>query len=449
VEQGPRRRQLIACALAVALAGLLAGGLAPASARAGTWTLASCTQPSGQPAPTDGWATGWFNGTQTGGSGDTDTCGQGGSLASIEEGFGNISQGPEWVFTAPQGQTIAGGTINGTVAAPSGETWMSTPNNGNNAADVFAYCAFNSSCGPNFTQTATFGIAHPGGTSIYAVALCHDPSGSLTCPTSNGLNAEVSIHSALIELNDSALPTGSNFSGPLLERNAHGVAGLLFTAADPNEPTAANPTPGYGPGLYAVTVQIDGLTGYQGTPDANGGQCVALGSGAGGLIFDHAQPCKPLASVDVPVDTRRVPDGAHELKVFVTDAAGDTAPVLDEEISTLNPTTTPAVRGRRRVRARLVVSWHWDGARTVVRYVKSGGMPRRGQVAVRCRGPHCPRLAIKRVSTARAGRLWRSLARRVFVAGDRLDVTITSSGLKAERIEFTFRADGKPGARLL
>ena len=39
---------------------------------------------------------------------------------------------------------------------------------------------------------------------------------------------------------------------------------------------------------YAVTVQIDGATVYQGTPDTNGGNCVALGNGAGGLVFDLA-----------------------------------------------------------------------------------------------------------------------------------------------------------------
>jgi hypothetical protein len=445
VDQGARRNH-VAAAL-VALACLLV--LAPASARAGTWTLASCTQPNGQPALTDGWTSGWFNGNQTGGSGDTDTCAQGGSLAAIEAGFGNISQGPEWIFTAPPGQTIAGGTINGTVAAPSGETWMSTPNNGNNAADVFAYCAFNSSCGPNFTQTATFGIRHPGGTNIYAVALCHDPGGSLTCPAGNGLNAEVSIHAALIELSDTALPTGSGFSGPLLDHNAHGVAGLLFTAADPNEPSPASPNPGYGPGIYAVTVQIDGTTVYQGTPDANGGDCVPEGSGAGGLIFDRMQPCKPLDSVDVPVDTRQVPDGDHDLKVFATDAAQNTAPVLDQEISTLNPITTPVVKGRDRVRTQLIVSWRWNGPRTLVRSVKSRRVPRRGRISVRCRGRGCPHLAIRRVSARRVGTLWRALAHKVFTAGSRLDVTITAPHLKAERIEFTFRDGGKPGARLL
>jgi hypothetical protein len=103
VEQGSRHRRLVAAVLIV-----LGCALAPAVAHAGTSTLASCTQPNGQPAPTDGWTTGWFNGTQTGGSGDVDTCAQGGSLAAIEASFGNISQGPEWIFTAPPAQTIAG-----------------------------------------------------------------------------------------------------------------------------------------------------------------------------------------------------------------------------------------------------------------------------------------------------------------------------------------------------
>ncbi len=442
MEQGPRRN-----ALGVLLVALTCA-LAPAAAHAGTWTLASCTQPNGQPAPTDGWATGWFNGTQTGGSGDVDTCAQGGTLAAVEQGFGNTGEGPEWIFTAPPAQTIAGGTINATIAAPSGETWLATPDNTNLAADDFGYCAFNSSCGPDFSQTAAFGIQHPGGTSIYAVARCFE-AGSATCPASNGLNAEVSIQSALIELSDTALPTGSGFSGPLLSRNAHGVAGLLFTAADPNEPTPASPGPGYGPGVYAVTVQIDGATVYQGTPDTNGGDCVALGNGAGGLVFDHAQPCKPLDTEDVPVDTRLVPDGTHELKVIVTDAAGNAAPVLDQEISTLNPVTTPGVKGRNRVHTQLVVSWRWSGRRTLVRSVTSRRVPRRGSVSVRCRGRGCPHLSVTRVRAAWTARLWRALAHKVFTAGDRLDVTIAAPHLKPERIEFTFRTSREPSARLL
>jgi hypothetical protein len=198
-----------------------------------------------------------------------------------------------------------------------------------------------------------------------------------------------------------------------------------------------------------VTVQIDGATAYQGTPDTNGGDCVALSSGAGGLVFDHAQPCKPLASVDVPVDTRPVPDGDHELKVIVTDAAGNPATVLDQEISTLNPVTAPVAKGRHRVHTKLVVSWRWNGAKTLVRWAYSKGVPRRGRISVRCRGHGCPHLTVTRVSGRRVTRLWRALAHKVFTAGDKLHVEISAPHLKPERIEFTIRVGRKPGARLL
>ena len=36
---------------------LVAGGALASSAQAGTWTLVSCTQPDGRPAPTEGWST--------------------------------------------------------------------------------------------------------------------------------------------------------------------------------------------------------------------------------------------------------------------------------------------------------------------------------------------------------------------------------------------------------
>ena len=50
--------------------------LCTSSARAGTWTLASCTQPDGQPAPTEGWSTS-ATGAVGPDSGDTNTCAAG------------------------------------------------------------------------------------------------------------------------------------------------------------------------------------------------------------------------------------------------------------------------------------------------------------------------------------------------------------------------------------
>lgn len=449
MEQGAGSVLTVRGLVVALLLSLAVCGLAATGARAGVWTLDSCTQPNGQPAPIDGWVSGWFDGSQTGGSGDIDGCAQGGSLAAVAAGYGVNGAGPQWTFTAPAGTTIAGGVVDATISAANGESWMATPDNSNQATDDFAYCAFNSECGPNYTQTASFGILHAGGTSIYAVARCLDSSG--TCPSTDGVNAEVEIHSAEIELDDAALPTGSGFSGPVLDRPASGVADLLFTAADPNEPSAADPSPGYGPGVYAVTVLIDGTTAYSGTPNTNGGACVPVGAApaGGGLMFDLAQPCQALESVDVPVNTSLVTDGSHDLKVVVTDAAGNSATVLDQEITTSNPVVTPVPGRRGEVRARLITKWHWNGARTRLDSITGRSVPANGRITVRCQGHGCPRLRMTRASGRLAAKLWHALLGRAFTANDRLQVTIAAPRRRAERIEFDIRNNQLPLARLL
>jgi hypothetical protein len=91
---------------------------------------------------------------------------------------------------------------------------------------------------------------------------CNGGAYSNPCPTSidGGPEASVTISSAAFWLTSDASPTGSGFSGSLLDAGAHGTADIAFTAADPN-----------GPGVYNVKVLIDGKQLYSGTPNTNGG----------------------------------------------------------------------------------------------------------------------------------------------------------------------------------
>lgn len=439
------RRILLVAALIVCAAGLLAAGAG--RARAGAWTLVGCTQPNGQPAATDGWTTGWWGGgSATLGSGDANTCATpGGSLAAVSSQNGPAASytGPEWVFTAPGGATIAGGSVTASLTSPQGQTWIGTPGPAYDGADIIANCQLNAACGANGTESGSFPIDHPGGTSLYAPALCVD-SGS-TCPLGSGVNAEVSITQALIELTVDAVPAGTNFRGALLSPRARGTANLVFTASDPGA------TGGFGPGVYAVTVQIDGTTVYSGVPDTNDGECVALGTDAttGGLMFDHEQPCAPQAKLRIPVQTAGLSDGRHQLTVAQSDAAGDTATVLSRYITTFNPVTTPRPRRRGEVDARLSVGWRFDGARTHIDSVRTRALPRRGTVTVACRGRRCPRLRVQSVPVARVGGLWTELKHATLHAGDRLMLTIRAPHRHPEPIEFHIRSGRTPTARLL
>jgi hypothetical protein len=321
--KGRRAGGPLGCVLATAML----AALAPAGASAGTWNLASCSQPDGAPAPIDGWRTTSIGGVGAD-SGDIDTCPQGGALTALTSGEApqTAYTGPEWVFTAPPGSTIIGGTLTGTLTSPHGQAWLATPNSSYDSADVLVNCQYNLACGQSGLMSGTFPISHAGGTNIYAAAVCVGPQeGASSCPAYGGVDAAVSVSGADIELSSSSSPTGSGFGGTLLDAGARGTRELTFTAGDPE-----------GPGVYSVRGEVDGETLYAGTPDENEGQCAALTSTAGELTFDRSQPCKQSESIDLPIDTTPLADGQHTLKVTVKDAAGNSSVVLDDAISTHN-----------------------------------------------------------------------------------------------------------------
>ncbi len=302
--------------------------LCTSSAQAGTWTLVSCTQPDGQPAPTEGWSTS-ATGAVGPDSGDTNTCPEGGDLSAVASGEApqGAYEGPEWVFTAPDGSTIAGGSITATLTSPHGQAWLGTPSASYDAADVLANCQYNLPCGDDGAYGGSFPITHPGGTSLYAVAVCVGPyEGATSCPATGGLDAGVYVSSAEIALANTATPAASGFAGTLLSPNAQGTQELTFLASDQG-----------GPGVYLVTVQIDGKTVYSGTPNTNEGRCVPIGESDGTLMFDHMQPCRTSESVDLPINTATLANGQHTLKLTVEDAAQNASVVYDGPITTQQP----------------------------------------------------------------------------------------------------------------
>jgi hypothetical protein len=302
--------------------------LCTSSARAGTWTLASCTQPDGQPAPTEGWSTS-ATGAVGPDSGDTNTCAQGGDLSAVTSGEApqGAYEGPEWVFTAPAGSTIAGGSITATLTSPHGQAWLGTPSASYDSADVVANCQYNLACGQDGTLSGAFPITHLGGSSLYAVAVCVGPyEGATSCPATGGIDAGVYVSSAAIALANSATPAASGFGGTLLSPNAQGTQELTFLASDPG-----------GPGVFLVTAQIDGKTIYSGTPDNNEGRCIPIGETGGTLMFDHSQPCRASESVDLPINTTALANGQHTLKVTIEDAAENASVVYDGPITTQQP----------------------------------------------------------------------------------------------------------------
>ena len=218
--------------------------LGASRAQAGTWTLVSCTQPDGQPAPTDGWST-----SATGAvgpySGDTNTCAQGGDLSAVTSGEApqGAYEGPEWVFTAPAGSTIAGGSITATLTSPHGQAWLGTPSGSYDSADVVANCQYNARLRRRAARSAERSRSRTSAGRISTRWRCASVpyEGATSCPATGGLDAGIYVSSAAIALANGATPAASGFGGTLLSPNAQGTQELTFLASDPG-----------GPGVYLV-----------------------------------------------------------------------------------------------------------------------------------------------------------------------------------------------------
>jgi hypothetical protein len=337
-----------------AVGALPGSALVASAAYAGQWIQVSCANPDLSPAPTEGWSS-FITGTPGNGSDNSTNCTPNTPMYADLETTDNAPVGSAETlqYTPPTGSTLAGGNIDvnvhagGYAAAASGTATLYTPADANDASDAFLQCNAITDLCNNTAATRFSGVlavpADRGG-DLYLSAGCAGTAGQYCNLVNNGAWSSVQLLWADLLLTNSSAPAATGFGGSLLSPDAHGIAAIALTATDPN-----------GPGVYRVTIDIDGNAVYAATPSANGGGCVPVGTdgAAGVLMFDRQQPCPQTESVDIPVITTALTDGQHDLKVIVTDAAQNTSTVLDQTITTLNhpaagaqpntpPRTTPA-----------------------------------------------------------------------------------------------------------
>jgi hypothetical protein len=328
-----RNAIMLACAvLSVASMTMLLGG---SDAYAGEWMEVSCVNPNQSAAPSQGWTSFAAGGGY--GSNNGTGCGPGSPMFAILSSDAAVGVGSAETlqYTPPGGSTLIGGSVDVGMYADgggynaSGTAVAYTPSYAYDASDVFFQCASGLTPCANASNDFAGVLGIPGGRggNLYLSAGCGGASGyACNSGGSEGAWSLVRLWWANLLLANGATPTASGVSGTLLSPNASGTQELTFDASDPG-----------GPGVYAVTAQIDGKTLYSGTPDDNGGECVPVGSSGGALMFDYSQPCRTSESVDLPINTTALPDGQHTLKVTVEDAAGNSAVVYDGTISTKQP----------------------------------------------------------------------------------------------------------------
>ncbi len=218
------------------------------------------------------------------------------------------------MFVAPEGESIVGGDI--TVGAsgqvePPFERVPSDPGAGEvpgkRAELALGFLQNVFWIGVN-KEPSTITIPATSGGPLYASALCGGEPGAVVCSSQT-----IYVPGAHILLSPRAAPSVSLISGPLTAAGVvHGTQGVSFTASDAG-----------GPGIYQLTVAIDGKTIYQATPDLNGGACASVGTYGSSFEFYTAEPCPQSVPMSLPIHTATLPDGIHSLTVTATDAASN------------------------------------------------------------------------------------------------------------------------------
>jgi len=320
-----RGRLATALLLASTLLGLGWALLAPVSAKAAVWEDVTCSL-DGHVASTEGWSLRYL-GTLSRGASASNTCSTpGGALTASDQSQGgtqDAGSGAEWAYTAPKGEPIVGGVIvTGAVYGTYGQAWVSMPEVLVGEESTLLVSCYFSAC----SQDSEVPITKHGADQVYAGAVCLG-EGKPECRQTGGLNAEVNVSSAKLLLSDSSRPTAAEVTGSIIEKAVSGTASLSFVAGDSE-----------GPGVYGVVVKIDGDPVYDGTPDANGGKCVTVGTALeGSRQFEATQPCPQSVPVSVQVPTSSFSNGQHTLTIEAEDAAGVTAVVYSAQITIDNP----------------------------------------------------------------------------------------------------------------
>ena len=289
-------------------------------AAAGQYEVHGCRAPGGAPLPAVGWLGTygpghWFS--------SDDTCARGGHpqaallrVATYEHLQGARS---EWRFRAPAGTAIR--RVRGAAAMHtahdrpySSPVVLAQADDGQGRFGIGPGSARGSLHTPEAAANAfDTGVMAP--TAAYSfVAACSGGGGR--CPEGGAADpavALVRLFRANVTLEDLSAPMlAAPLGGALAEPGVHrGVEGIGVAASDA------------GSGVRRLVLELDGAERAAVTLDANSGQCEDLVPGTGARDYAVPVPCPHEVSGGVSLDTRGLPEGDHELRLFVEDAAGN------------------------------------------------------------------------------------------------------------------------------
>jgi hypothetical protein len=290
----------------IALLSVLAALGAAAPAHAGTYAVSACHVPGGAVAPLDGWSPGGFAGN-TGATSARDECRGAGGMAirftppsGSASGTWNLGDIAEWGFGAPDDTTLAALTLERTFSAtgPSAVDWQVSGEGGYRETCTLA----GGQCAGNARSIRFAGLR---GSEIFLIMICDAPAGG-TC---DGPGAAAHVQRATVELRDDFAPLSTKPpAGPLVD-TSHPLTGVA---------TATVPLSDRGSGVRSLSAEVDGAIVAATDPvDANGGRCAPP--------YTARVPCKLAATGTVAVDTTKLADGPHQLRLIVRDASGNSS----------------------------------------------------------------------------------------------------------------------------
>jgi hypothetical protein len=165
-------------------------------------------------------------------------------------------------------------------------------------------------------RAVTTRVAGWRGSEAFLNLICNAP-GSGTC---DGPGGTVSVTRVAVDLRDDF--------GPL--SNAPPTGALVDTSRPiTGQASATMPLSDRGGGVRSLSAEIDGTVVATADPvDNNGGRCIPP--------YTSLVPCKLAASGTVAVDTTTLRDGAHQVRLIVRDAGGNSSALGPFGITTRN-----------------------------------------------------------------------------------------------------------------
>jgi hypothetical protein len=335
-EQHPRTRPAPRAALRCVVAGLalLLPVLVQAPIASADYHVPVCSDlTTGAASNASGWST-----SQSGSYVGASLCSGGGYMSAVLlAGVShNYTDNATLAFGAPANTTIAAFSLWRWDQAGASQPYGTPINTFNINGNTIDACAQSTGCSSEGSTTSpsgsVIGASGLSATQITAIAACGGGAGGV-CPSSS-TNTEIRIYGGDIQLHQSAPPVAGPVSGSLVTSAAHsGTQGISYSASD------------NGGGVYAATLMLDGKSVKSSVLSTNSGHCVPTRQNAdGSLVFNDVVPC-PTSSTSgaMTFDTATLSDGAHQLQLVISDAAGNTTVAYDGQITTQNAPTAGGV----------------------------------------------------------------------------------------------------------